>query len=86
MRRKERAKQSSITLVMLRVFKNKQPCGPSLPVCAPSAEGAGSIPGWGTKISHATECSQKLQTNNCVSTSHFVKIACLSPFPMSIGS
>ena len=78
------------TLAMLRVFKNKQRCGPSLPVqwlrlCAPNTEGAVSIPGWGTKIPHATECGQKLKTNSCVSTSHFVKIACLSLFPVSIG-
>lgn len=48
------------TLAMLRVFKNKQRCGPSLPVqwlrlCAPNAEGAVSIPGWATKFLHVKE-------------------------------
>ena len=30
-----------------------------LRIHAYTAEGAGSIPGWGTKIPHATRCSQK---------------------------
>ena len=32
-----------------------------LRLCASSARGAGSIPGWGTKIPHAMHCGQKIK-------------------------
>ena len=30
-------------------------------VCTPNARGIGLIPGWGTKIMHIEQCSQKLR-------------------------
>ena len=36
------------------------PGGPVLGLLISTAEGTGSIPGWGTKIPHATWCSQKI--------------------------
>ena len=34
-----------------------------LRLCASNAGGAGLIPGWGTKIPHAVQCSQKEKKN-----------------------
>ena len=35
---------------------------------ASTAEGEGSIPGWGTKIPHAAQCSQNKQTKYLIIT------------------
>ena len=35
------------------------PDGPWLRLCAANAEGMGSIPGWGTRVSHAMQNGQK---------------------------
>ena len=54
-------------LVFFFFFFNKtNKTGTSLAVqwlrlCTPNAGGPGSIPRWGTKVLHATECSQKLK-------------------------
>ena len=38
-----------------------------LSLCASSARGMGSIPGWGAKILHASGCRQKTKSNTYAS-------------------
>ena len=39
------------------------PDGPVVMTLPSNARGVGSVPGWGTKIPHATEYSQKFKIN-----------------------